>query len=147
MQFNDTDASILLKQFVSKFQPPMTKEFWYELVREEVKEVHEALAHLLKEYADLMYVVQGAELAGASIDEIEENAGSPSWLAVRVFEAIDPEILGEAFIRVHESNMSKLMPDGSVKRREDGKVLKGPNYREPKLMDLVLDGVTNPIVN
>lgn len=33
-----------------------------------------------------------------------------------------------AFSEVHRSNMSKLLPDGSVLRRADGKVLKGPNY-------------------
>lgn len=31
------------------------------------------------------------------------------------------------------SNLSKLMPDGSVLRREDGKVLKGPNYFKPDM--------------
>ena len=33
---------------------------------------------------------------------------------------------------IHESNMSKLQADGTVKRREsDGKVLKGENYKTP----------------
>ena len=31
----------------------------------------------------------------------------------------------------HSSNMSKLGPDGKPIYREDGKVLKGPNYRAP----------------
>jgi len=39
--------------------------------------------------------------------------------------------------RVHVSNMSKLGPDGKPIRREDGKVLKGPNYQPPTLTDLV----------
>jgi predicted HAD superfamily Cof-like phosphohydrolase len=39
--------------------------------------------------------------------------------------------------RVHESNMSKLGEDGKPIRREDGKILKGPNYFEPSLIDLV----------
>jgi predicted HAD superfamily Cof-like phosphohydrolase len=34
---------------------------------------------------------------------------------------------------IHRSNLSKLMPDGSVKRREDGKVMKGPNYFKPNI--------------
>ena len=34
----------------------------------------------------------------------------------------------EAFKRVHQSNMSKLGPDGLPVRNENGKVLKGPNY-------------------
>ena len=34
---------------------------------------------------------------------------------------------------VQASNLSKLMPDGSVKLREDGKVLKGPNFFPPNV--------------
>lgn len=68
--------------------------------------------HLLKELADLAYVIYGtAEAFGWDLDE-----------AVR---------------RIHESNMSKLGADGKPIHREDGKVLKGPNYKEPDLKDLV----------
>ena len=44
--------------------------------------------------------------------------------------------LDEALDRVYASNMSKLV-DGKPLRREDGKVLKGPNYQPPYLEDLV----------
>lgn len=44
--------------------------------------------------------------------------------------------LMEALRRVHESNMSKLV-NGRAVFREDGKVLKGPNYCPPDLGDLV----------
>lgn len=47
--------------------------------------------------------------------------------------------LDEAMRRVFESNMSKLGDDGKALRREDGKVLKGPNYQPPNLLDLVID--------
>src|SRR5690606_5216460 len=68
--------------------------------------------NLLKELADLRYVLSGLCVA-LGIDEEE---------CVR---------------RVHESNMSKLGEDGSPIYREDGKVLKGPNYAPPDLDDLV----------
>jgi predicted HAD superfamily Cof-like phosphohydrolase len=45
--------------------------------------------------------------------------------------------LEQALRRVHQSNMSKLGPDGKPIYREDGKVLKGPNYQPPDLSDLV----------
>jgi len=45
--------------------------------------------------------------------------------------------LDEALNRVHQSNMSKLGEDGKPILREDGKILKGPNYKEPNLSDLV----------
>jgi len=65
----------------------------------------------LKELADLVYVCfQFAAAAGWELDEALE--------------------------RVHESNLSKLV-DGKPLKREDGKVLKGPNYKKPTLIDLV----------
>jgi len=45
--------------------------------------------------------------------------------------------LDEALNRVYQSNMSKLGDDGKPILREDGKILKGPNYKEPNLSDLV----------
>ena len=93
------------------------------LIVEEFKEFIEAEGHLfresdklheeaLKELADLVYVCY----------QYAENMG---WF------------LDEALCRVHESNMSKLGEDGKPIYREDGKVLKGPNYKPPYLQDLV----------
>ena len=45
--------------------------------------------------------------------------------------------LDQALSRVHESNLSKLDDDGKPIYREDGKVMKGPNYQPPDLSDLV----------
>jgi len=92
------------------------------LVIEEFKEFLEAEDQLyrdnptvtneaLKELADLVYVCY----------QYAENMG---WL------------LDEALNRVHLSNMSKLGEDGKPIYREDGKVLKGPNYKPPDLSDL-----------
>jgi len=88
------------------------------LIDEEVAEVCEALyegtkQELAKELADLLYVVYGTAAAyGIPIDEV--------------------------FNRVHESNMSKLGEDGKPVYRDDGKVLKGPNYKEPSMEGLGL---------
>jgi predicted HAD superfamily Cof-like phosphohydrolase len=72
----------------------------------------QAKADALKELADLVYVCY-------------QYAAAVGW---------DLDI---AYNRVHFSNMSKLGPDGKPIYREDGKVLKGPNYKEPSLTDLV----------
>ena len=69
-------------------------------------------AHCLKELADLVYVCY-------------QYAANLGW------------DLDEAMHRVHESNMSKLSEDGKPIYRDDGKVLKGPNYAPPNLNDLV----------
>ena len=94
----------------------------HELIVEEFKEFLEAEGmlfmhgrnhqeHSLKELADLVYVCY----------QYAENMG---WF------------LDEALNRVHLSNMSKLDEDGKPILREDGKVLKGPNYKPPDLSDL-----------
>ena len=44
--------------------------------------------------------------------------------------------LDETMNRIYESNMSKLDEQGKPIYREDGKVLKGPNYQEPDLTHL-----------
>ena len=93
------------------------------LITEEFKEFLEAEATLylssskvredcLKELADLVYVCY-------------QYAANMKW------------DLDEAMHRVHESNMSKLDENGNPIYREDGKVLKGPNYKPPNLADLV----------
>ena len=84
------------------------------LIMEEFQELMEApfLDEVMKEACDLLYVVLGMFVEFG-------------W---------DAE---EAFSRVHESNMSKLGEDGKPIYREDGKVLKGPNYKKADLSDLV----------
>jgi predicted HAD superfamily Cof-like phosphohydrolase len=71
-----------------------------------------AREHMLKELADLVYVCH-------------QMAAAFGW------------DLQTTHNRVHESNMSKLGEDGKPIRREDGKILKGVNYFEPSLIDLV----------
>ena len=89
------------------------------LIDEEWSEFHEAY-HMkddcdqLKELADLVYVCY-------------QFAASQEW------------DLDEAMRRVHESNMSKLDDNGKPIYRADGKVLKGPNYKEPHLLDLIIE--------
>lgn len=43
------------------------------------------------------------------------------------------------FLEVHASNMSKLSADGLPIYREDGKILKGPNYFKPNLKKVLDD--------
>jgi len=116
------------KEFRSKYeirnsQSRGTRTYQTNLIVEEFKEFLEADGFLfkhgknvqeecLKELADLVYVCY----------QYAENMG---WF------------LDEALHRVHESNMSKLDEDGKPIYREDGKVLKGPNYKPPTLIDIV----------
>jgi len=115
------------KEFRSKYGIPNSADRpsrarQHDLIVEEFREFLEAEGmlflhgrnhqeHALKELADLVYVCY----------QYAENMG---WF------------LDEALNRVHKSNMSKLDEDGKPIYRDDGKVLKGPNYEPPDLSDL-----------
>tara|TARA_R110001632_G_scaffold42605_7_gene107897 strand:- start:3424 stop:3810 length:387 start_codon:yes stop_codon:yes gene_type:complete len=45
--------------------------------------------------------------------------------------------IAEVFDEIQRSNMSKLGHDGNPIYREDGKVLKGPNYFKPNIKDIL----------
>jgi len=87
------------------------------LIKEELKELEEAIeqrdfAAIAKEASDLLYVVYGAGIIfGVNLDA--------------------------CFKEVHDSNMTKLDANGQPIFREDGKVLKGPNYREPDMEQFI----------
>ena len=88
-----------------------------DLIAEETGELYSALAEknivqIADALTDILYVVYGAGHAfGIDLDD--------------------------CFREVHESNMSKLGADGKPVYRDDGKVLKGPNFFEPKLGELI----------
>tara|TARA_R110000822_G_scaffold96457_2_gene219547 strand:- start:1804 stop:2196 length:393 start_codon:yes stop_codon:yes gene_type:complete len=77
------------------------------------------------------------ELATAeSPEEIMKESCDLVYVIVGMFVELGWDF-DEAFKRVHESNMSKLDEDGKPIYREDGKILKGPNYTPPTLKDLL----------
>lgn len=45
--------------------------------------------------------------------------------------------MDEIFNEIHRSNMSKLGADGKPIRREDGKLLKGPNFSPPDIAGII----------
>lgn len=46
-------------------------------------------------------------------------------------------IIERVFDEIHASNMSKVGEDGKAIMREDGKILKGPNYFRPNLKQFI----------
>lgn len=124
----------MVREFHNKFDVPVIWEGWpptgkmikhrWNLLNEEYEELWQELfdyedgkvvpalepdkKKVAKEIADMLYVIYGmADVFDIDIDSV--------------------------FTYVHNSNMSKLGDDGNPIRREDGKVMKGPNYKEPDL--------------
>ena len=96
-----------------------TMELRIDLIQEELEEFKDAiisadgtLVDVADALSDLLYVVYGA---GHSF-------------------GID---LDECFSEVHRSNMTKVGPDGKPIYNEFGKVMKGPNFSEPRLEDIL----------
>ncbi|TNF77753.1 MAG: hypothetical protein EP302_00240 [Bacteroidetes bacterium] len=87
----------------------------YKLMREENEEYLDAatrgdLVEVADALGDMLYILCGTILEHGMQDKIEE-----------------------VFSEIQRSNMSKLGPDGKPIYREDGKVLKGPEYFEPDI--------------
>ena len=78
--------------------------------------------------------------AGITGDIVEVGDAITDCLYILIGTAIEyglADKLPAMFDEVHRSNMSKLGEDGKPIYREDGKILKGPNYQPPYLKDIV----------
>ena len=91
----------------------------YKLMREENEEYLEAannndLVEVADALGDMLYILCGTIIEHGLQYKIEE-----------------------VFAEIQRSNMSKLGTDGNPMYREDGKVLKGPNYFKPDIASIL----------
>ncbi len=99
----------LLNLSAAKRREQLIEEEWVELI--EARELGNII-EIADALGDLLYVVYGAAIEyGIPIDEVFEE--------------------------IHRSNMTKLWPDGTVHKREDGKVLKPPTYSPANLEKII----------
>ena len=94
-------------------------ELRYRLMQEENNEYLEAarnkdLVEIADALGDKLYILCGTILAHGLQDKIVE-----------------------VFDEIQRSNMSKLSADGTPVIREDGKILKGPNYFKPNIKSIL----------
>ena len=136
--------------FIRAFSGSLDPRLWIKLIDEEMHELSQepiGTENHLKELCDLMYVSTGLSLTspehiGMLLRETERKAVLKQQ--EKVSQELDrglgfygDDVFMEAFARVHDSNMSKLDSNGNPLFREDGKVMKGPNYKKPNLTDLM----------
>ena len=91
----------------------------YKLMREENEEYLDAannrdLVEVADALGDMLYILCGTIIEHGMQHKIEE-----------------------VFDEIQKSNMSKLGADGKPIYREDGKVLKGPNYFKPDINSII----------
>lgn len=152
MEKTTFDPFVLVTEFIDTFEASPLQSTWLTLIQEETEEVLEAmeadlkhssvqtLANVLKESIDLQYVMIGAIVTASRIPNAVDLPMEVVFTYLEVTDAVAQFVPGsdlrEVFRRVHQSNMSKLGEDGKPIRREDGKVLKGPNYAPADLTDI-----------
>lgn len=106
----------MVREFATATEQVPNTMLYARLMEEEMEEWREepgGTVGELKELADLVYVCYGyANAMGYDLDE--------------------------AVARVHENNVGRcIQPDGTIKRREDGKIMKNPDYPKVQLEDLI----------
>ena len=99
--------------------PKAKNQLRYELMREENEEYLEAannnnLIEVADALGDMLYILCGTIIEHGMQHKIEE-----------------------VFNEIQRSNMSKLGADGKPIYREDGKVLKGPDYFKPNIKEIL----------
>lgn len=97
------------------------------LVLEEAKELYE-------EMFDIAFMMQtGQEVPDTRVENLLKELGDVFYTAYGLAGTlgVDPDVL---INRIIHSNLSKV--EGGVVLNEQGKVMKGPNYKAPNLADM-----------
>jgi predicted HAD superfamily Cof-like phosphohydrolase len=123
MTFLPKTPADMVSEYAEVSQQEGTKKLYEKLINEEFEELQDEMYDdfdgaspegELKEMADLIYVLYGyARVKGYNLDKAVE--------------------------RVHENNMGRMyQPDGTILRRDDGKVMKNKDYPSVDLSDLIV---------
>jgi predicted HAD superfamily Cof-like phosphohydrolase len=122
MTFLPKTPADMVSEYAEVSQQEGTKKLYKKLINEEFEELQDEMYDdfdgaspegELKEMADLIYVLYGyARVKGYNLDKGVE--------------------------RVHENNMGRMyQPDGTILRRDDGKVMKNKDFPKVNLTDLI----------
>jgi predicted HAD superfamily Cof-like phosphohydrolase len=112
----------MVSEYAEVSQQEGTKKLYEKLINEEFEELQDEMYDdfdgaspegELKEMADLIYVLYG-------------------------YARVKGYVLDKAVERVHQNNMGRMyQPDGTILRRDDGKIIKNKDYPKVDLTDLI----------
>jgi len=124
MTFLPKTPADMVSEYAEVSQQEGTEALYRRLIEEEYTELEDEMLYMkmakgdipeneLKEMADLVYVLHGyARVKGYDLDKAVE--------------------------RVHQNNMGRMLqPDGTILRRDDGKVIKNKDFPKVNLTDLI----------
>ena len=104
-----SDKPELPKQETRDLRVSLLKEEWNEYL---LGEFNDDLVEIADALGDMLYIIHGTAISyGIPLDKV--------------------------FDEIHRSNKSKLGDDGQPIYREDGKVLKGPNFFSPDVAGII----------
>jgi predicted HAD superfamily Cof-like phosphohydrolase len=125
----------------ARFPEPSIRMLRFNLIDEELGELDEAMVK--QDDLDILSITGKLSSESEFINDSRENlieiADALTDLLYVVYGAghaygID---LDACFNEVQRSNMSKLGENGKAIKREDGKIMKGPNYSPPNLRGIL----------
>ncbi len=120
----------LVQEFHEIFEIGVGKEFKEKLPQEIVELRHRLMEEENNEYLEAASKGDYVEVADALGDKLYVLMGT-------IVQHGMQDIIGDVFREIHRSNMSKLGMDGKPVYRNDGKVIKGPNYTKPNIKDIL----------
>ena len=128
MLFSDILQNVA--EFHEAFRIPNASKPHADLTREEAELRHRLMAEENDEYLEAAYLGDMVEVADALGDQLYILAGTMMRHGMQ-------EVIAKVFQEIQSSNMSKLGADGQPMLREDGKVMKGPNYFRPNIAGIL----------
>jgi NTP pyrophosphatase (non-canonical NTP hydrolase) len=138
-----------IEEFHKTYEVQKNIPLYVDLLVEEAIEFMEEIVkngitpNLLKETADVIYILEGL-LAMIEEEELDFDTRKLEDVNQMINRYVVPlakcvftqNQIYMAFMETHRSNMSKLDEHGRVQRREDGKVLKGPDFSPADMTQL-----------
>ena len=121
-----SDVLSNVADFHTAFGIPNAQQPHAQLTREEAELRHRLMAEENDEYLEAACNGDMVEVADALGDQLYILAGTMMRHGMQ-------DVIASVFREIQASNMSKLGPNGEPLLREDGKVMKGPNYFRPNI--------------
>jgi Uncharacterized protein conserved in bacteria len=149
MSFDGSKPKALVAQFHDVYGMP-NKVAEDSTPSVDIDRIHLRMRLISEEFQELVEAVYGqraGQQVSAALEDLPDEDARDTVEAADALADMVYVIYGMALecgidldavlAEVQRSNLSKLMPDGSVKRRDDGKILKGPNFSEPDISSIL----------
>ena len=121
----------MVQEFHETFNIGVGSDFREKLPDNTIKLRHKLMEEENNEYLEAALKGDFIEVADALGDKLYVLLGT-------IIEHGMQDVIQGVFEEIHKSNMSKLGNDGKPIYREDGKALKGNNYKSPNIEKILI---------